>query len=365
MRPTLFDYQADIVSQIADLQRGERLIALPTGAGKTRTAVTAVLARTAHGGVRRAVWLAPTTELVEQAFDTTRDLWRDFGTLDRLLLTRKLDVPADWSGPTVTFSTPQAVHARVVRRRADFIFDLVVFDEAHQLGADTFRAAVASVRDLGEVPLIGLSATPGRVDSRETEDLVQLFSGNLITSSLLDPNPVRTLQRRGVLARLEFRRLTKRPVNAGDEVRRLRIGLNACRTLVRNPSRVLVFTASIAGAIVLAEALRTFGVAAASVHSGLSRQDRVQRLADFARGDLDVVTNQRLLATGYDCPAITDLLLLSPVSSPILFEQMVGRAARGPLTGGARTATVWELDSHLEMHGLPQSYYRYRDYEWA
>jgi DNA repair protein RadD len=78
-----------------------------------------------------------------------------------------------------------------------------------------------------------------------------------------------------------------------------------------------------------------------------------------------VLANQHLLAVGYDCPAVTDVVIQNKISSLILFEQIVGRAARGPLTGGSRVASVWEFEDHLALHGLPQSYYRYRDYDWT
>jgi superfamily II DNA or RNA helicase len=94
-------------------------------------------------------------------------------------------------------------------------------------------------------------------------------------------------------------------------------------------------------------------------------EDRYAIISAFERHKISVLVNQRLLATGYDCPAVTDVLLLTRIGSPILFEQIVGRAARGPRTGGSRVGTIWEFDDHLAMHGLPSSYYRYKDYDWS
>lgn len=373
IRPTLFDYQEDLVRQTLASEHINGLLALPTGAGKTRTAVAVVLAGLASGRFRHVVWLAPSVELVEQAFTTFRDLWIMQGDLDAMQLTRDLEPSLE--EPTVVFATPQTVYsrrARLLQTRERAVRDLIVFDEAHQLGAPTFVEAIESLGAIGAtgdrsskgVGVLGLSATPGRVDSDETEDLVALFQGRLLSSRLLGPNPVETLQRRGVLARLKFRRFTGSDIPSDDEGRRVLVAARACVALRRRNRTPLVFAATVPGAIVLAEALRRRGLRAEALHSETPSIRRKRVVSDFADGQIEVLVNHRLLATGYDCPAVSDVLILGPVGSPILFEQIVGRAARGPRTGGASIATVWDFDDHLKLHGLPNSYYRYRDYDW-
>ncbi|MFP3881920.1 MAG: DEAD/DEAH box helicase [Actinomycetota bacterium] len=368
LRPALFDYQTELAEAVVALTTEEALVALPTGAGKTRTAVAATLGGIARRRFRRVAWLAPSVELVDQALDTFESLWLYQGDVDELVLSR-IDT-SDIDAPLVLVTTPQAIYARR-RENRESQWDLIVFDEAHQLGARTFREAVQILRESGselqrrDVPLVGLSATPGRVDPRETEDLVSLFGGNLLRSRYLDPNPVKVLQRRGVLARLRFSLMTKSSIPLENEADRIRIAARATADFVSRGRRPLAFTATVPGAVVLAEALRSVGVRAGAAHSGLSRIERKEMIASFAKGDLDVLTNQRLLVTGYDCPAVSDVLILGRIGSAVMFEQIVGRAARGPLTGGSRTATIWDFDDHLSIHGLPQSYYRYRDYDWS
>lgn len=372
-RPDLFDYQRDLVERALAGLDGHALLALPTGAGKTRTAVAAVLAGIGSGQLNHVAWLAPSIELVEQAESTFRSLWLTQGNVEQLHLTHNFD---EFPGkPVVVLSTPQSVYARQRTRhnRGHVVpWDLLVFDEAHQLGARTFREAVES---MGVLPpgahnlslgasMLGLSATPGRTDPTETEDLVDLFGGRLLRSKLLDPNPVKVLQRRGVLSELRFRQLTASQVSNDDEARRIRIAVRACVEMANRKRKPLVFAGSVPGAIVLAQLLRSRNVRAEAVHSETSAGRRQYIISQFSSGEIDVLVNQRLLATGYDCPAVSDVLILSQITSPILFEQMVGRAARGPKTGGSRVATVWDFDNHLDLHGRPKSYYRYRDYDW-
>ena len=127
----------------------------------------------------------------------------------------------------------------------------------------------------------------------------------------------------------------------------------------------MVFTASLVESEAVSLALNSIGVRAHHVEGAQKDDLRRAIIGDFAKGKCSVLTNQKLLTTGYDCPAVSNVFLTSKVNSPILFEQMVGRAARGTRTGGSRRSTIWQFDDHLAIHGLPQSYYRYKDYEWS
>ena len=197
--------------------------------------------------------------------------------------------------------------------------------------------------------------------------LVELFQGHLLTSPILGPHPVEELQRRGVLSQLRFRNLSRRAPPSLDEIERLRVVMRACKYLARRGGRVLVFTSSVAAAQALTLILQKGDVKTAWVSGGMPVHERQSRISSFANGMIQVLVNQRLLATGYDCPAITDVIIQKTNSflAKFLFVQIVGRAARGPLTGGSRVATVWQFEYHLALHGLPQSYYRYRDYDWS
>ena len=371
VRPELFRYQEELVSDVlSSLPETRGLLALPTGAGKTRTALAVCLEGFASGILQRVVWLAPTVELIDQAYETTKNLWAVHGGLNDLFLSRDLK-QVESESPTLVFVTPQTVYqqSRKGPLRGLVKPDLVVFDEAHQLGAPTFRQAVEALGCLDEsrpVGLIGLSATPGRTDDEETEHLVNLFDGQLLTAKCLGSKPIQELQKDRVLARVEFKKIpVKVSPGPADTVQRLKIAIRFCKSLVRtNRAKPLVFAPDVGSAVVLAEALNASGIRTHAIHSGLLPESRRRYIREFADGQVDLLTNHRILATGYDCPAVSDLVFLNEVGSAIQFEQMVGRACRGTRTGGASTARVWEFDDHRSLHGLPESYYRYRDFNW-
>jgi DNA repair protein RadD len=90
-----------------------------------------------------------------------------------------------------------------------------------------------------------------------------------------------------------------------------------------------------------------------------------QVLARFEAGEISVLLNKQLLPAGYDCPAISDVVLASPVRSSILWEQILGRVSRGPAVGGTVAGRVWELDDHRAMHSKVLSYARFLGDLWS
>ena len=79
---------------------------------------------------------------------------------------------------------------------------------------------------------------------------------------------------------------------------------------------------------------------------------------------MQVLINKSVLIAGYDCPATKHVILTVPVGSPITFEQMVGRASRGPLVGGGLESYVWQLDDMMSIHGPPSWSSRFDANSW-
>jgi DNA repair protein RadD len=367
-KPELFDYQRELANDAINyLGDGKRaLISLPTGGGKTRTAAFVVLDYFSKNPKSSIVWMAPTMELLDQAHDTISNLWAGFGLVGDILVSRDLSKLLGSSNEVskIWLCTPQAANAKMQDvEKAKWA--LIVFDEAHQVAAPTFKKAVEQICESNSgTSLIGLSATPGRSINGQVDQLAAIFNGKLLVSSTLGKHPVNFLQQRGILSRLDFKLLNDGDNTFLSNIERLKISVKKISELARLGQRSLVFTSSVVESEALTMVLKHSGITSHHVDGRQSDNSRRFKLHEFASGKAMVVTNQKLLTTGYDCPAVSNVFLTARVTSPILFEQMVGRAARGPRTGGSRRSNIWQFEDHLTIHGLPQSYYRYLDYEW-
>ena len=123
--PELHDFQKTIVSNVRDMLRSgdvdgakrRGMISIPTGSGKTRVAVQAVVEAMRYDGLDGGIlWVADREELCEQAVEAWRQVWSGFGRQSaRLRISRMWDGRA-WPQPTddlhVVVATIQTLYAR-------------------------------------------------------------------------------------------------------------------------------------------------------------------------------------------------------------------------------------------------------------
>ena len=90
---------------------------------------------------------------------------------------------------------------------------LVVFDEAHQSVARTYRQITDELTMDYRCALLGLTATPGRTwnDIDEDGKLAAFYGRNKVTLRVPGDNPIRYLIDHGYLARPTFRTLLAQP----------------------------------------------------------------------------------------------------------------------------------------------------------
>jgi superfamily II DNA or RNA helicase len=103
---------------------------------------------------------------------------------------------------------------------------------------------------------------------------------------------------------------------------------------------ILFFSNSVQHAEEMAIHLNLHGIPAAAISGNTDQSARRDFLARFQGGELRVLCNYSVLATGFDAPK-TDMILISrAVFSPVRYMQMVGRGLRGIKNGGTETCRI-------------------------
>ena len=204
---------------------------MPTGAGKTRTAMHVISLFLRHQALDDdvVIWLAHTEELCEQAAEEFSTAWQSIGD-------RHVELFRHFGPHRVEFGDIrggflvaglQKLYRDSLSRQADFISlgrrsPLVVMDEAHSAVAPTYQHLLnllIATRGM-QTAILGLSATPGRagLDPEESRRLAEFFTWNKVTLEVPGySNPVEYLQQQGYLARADYIPL-RAPVEAGVEV---------------------------------------------------------------------------------------------------------------------------------------------------
>ena len=245
---------------------------------------------------------------------------------------------------------------------------LVVFDEAHQSIARTYRRITDDLTLDFNCALLGLSATPGRTwaDIDKDSELADFFSGNKVTLEVPGDDPIEYLIDHGFLSRPTFRTLFSKPglniidgeftliADALDIPEDIVAALSMSEQyvsavlgaiedlLVAGHRRVLVFAATVQHARMLTAVLVARDIRS-NVVTGLTPERVRERAVRSFKSDDEipmVLVNFGVFTTGFDAPKASAVVIARPTQSLVLFSQMVGRAIRGPKAGGTETCEI-------------------------
>ena len=400
----LFEHQRTAARRVkAGLDNGGRvLLHMPTGAGKTRTAMNVIADHLRGREPALVVWLAYGEELCEQAASEFERAWSALGNRDLPLHRFWGGHPLDLSGArdgllvaglSKLYALAQSGVAPLstLGTRAS----LIVIDEAHQAIAPTYKLLLDALFVLGPGgALLGLTATPGRTysDIGADQQLADFFDCRKVTLEIEGhPNPIEALVERGYLARARFEslfyeggiELSPRDWGrirdglelpdfvleklAGDEARNLAL-LVKVEELARGHRRILIFAATVEHAHLLATVLRGRGWCAHAVTGHTPQAERARVITEFkgAGDEPKILCNYGVLTTGFDAPATSAAIIARPTKSLVLYSQMVGRAIRGPKAGGNLDAEiVTVVDRQLPgFNSVAQAFSNWEDV-WA
>jgi DNA repair protein RadD len=408
--PPLHPFQRELMDDVRSVVSGPTgknrgILSLPTGAGKTRTVVEALVAllHDENDPQGYILWIAQSDELCEQAVEAFREVWTDHSIRAALaepgLRQRSLRLFRLWSYRSAPDPTEQGVIIASIQkldsmcRREDATLSalvnrvlVVVVDEAHHAIAPgysrVFRAlGIGSKTNESERPLLGLTATPYRGSDVENAQLIRRFQGNLIAPNWADP--MGRLRDDGILAvmtttvlktNLTYQLTTKEQGHVQQfhdlpESALSRIGSDHDRNKLILKHMldfapdwpVLFFGCSVNHARAIALLLRRRGRSAAVVTSETPRSLRRGWIDEFRSGELQYLCNYGVLTTGFDAPKVRVVVVARPTASVLLYEQMVGRGMRGPANGGKQECLVVDLVDAIPQFGELMSYQRYSE----
>lgn len=427
----LLDYQYYIKQRVLNnLNSGhvqERmLVHMPTGTGKTKTSMHIITNYINFSLEKKGVviWVAHTTELLQQAYDTFEAVWSHLG--DGEIHAYKLwgnknitdtDTPLNgivFCGLSKLMSIADSNTALYERLKKDC--RLVVFDEAHKAAANQTKKVIEGLMRMPQGyenrALIGLTATPGRTteDSYDNNLLTNMFGNKLIhidsdilnqinygklkaLNTVAEANIIKYFQERRILAKMLPQRLTYKQEFSDQDLKTLSsalrdLGYNdkeytaeQLKVLARNKERnlaimaqlrqlhidkkpTIVFACSVDHAKMLASMLTLEGIPNSLVLGEMDPMDRKNAIDTFKKSDsgVDIIINYEVLTTGFDSKNIKCVFITRPTKSIVLYSQMLGRGLRGPLMGGNEECTLIDIDDNLQAFDNETAFSHFNDY---
>lgn len=378
------------------------MLHMPTGSGKTRTAMNIICDYLRQNENHLVIWLATTEELCQQAYEEFEKAWSVLGN-------RKVDIYKLWGNSSVDdikstdgiviagFPKLNGILNKSHKGLQSFMdlstkFDFIVMDEAHQAIAPTYKFildAIFTVPSANKVKkLLGLSATPGRTysDIEEDEKLSNFFARRKVTLEIMGyENPVDYLISEGYLAKVKYRNIKYRNEDSqieymlndvveipshilkklgNDEKRNLQVILH-CEKLTKQHQRIIVFAPSVESSNLIALILRRNGYKAFSLTSETDYFARKDAIEDYKDEEPipKILVNYGILTTGFDAPRTSAAVIARPTMSLVLYSQMIGRAIRGVRAGGNKEAEILTVidDSLPGFNNVAEAFFNWED----
>ena len=394
------------------------LLILPTGAGKTFTAVSWIL-RHVVNNKQKVIWIAHRHELLEQVKNEIGKL-----TYSNILPNRKNDkisvhLISGYHDRAIQIDKDDEfiiASVQTLNRNLDRLYDrylrhneqiFFVIDEAHHATASTYRALINKItQSCPKVNILGLTATPYRTAEKEKSYLSKIF----------DPKPIykkdlRDLIINGILAEPKFVPVETEINFTKDDFTSKEIELlqsnfdlpeqikqkivqrkDRDRLIVKHYlenkekyKKTLVFALDQEHALQLDALFKEYGIKSDFIISGthnfiginIDKEYNKKAIKEYKDNRLDLLVNVNILTEGTDLPKTQTVFLTRPTKSKTLMTQMVGRALRGTKAGGTKDAYIvsfidnwsnlvaWQSPSELfvDEYDIQDTTKDYRKYE--
>ncbi|MDR4969256.1 MAG: DEAD/DEAH box helicase family protein, partial [Acholeplasmataceae bacterium] len=385
----LLNYQFIAKEQIISILDTNKILPrmilhMPTGTGKTKTAVHTVIHDYVFNkqGKGIIIWLAHTHELLKQAYKAFENAWNVLGKKDINVHFNDIDsIDTEYS---VYFISYQKLIS-TQKNKTDYFKNIrknavaIVADEAHKCLADETRKSIEQLMRMFEFDnnkyLLGLTATPGRQlfnfdENMENQILSEMFEKRIISinpekiesiridESLLitdsiknifdnDTKVIHYFQKNRILAKIireeiEYRESVvevdkaKLKKSASGDFSRIvldKISKYSSRnnTIIRRLIKLhnekvptILFACSVQHGQYLELIMSLLGISAVGVYGHTSPITRDKIIDGFNNGEFNILINCEVLTTGFDSPRIKCVFITRPTNSIVLYSQMLG-----------------------------------------
>jgi len=358
------------------------LLVLPTGGGKTLTAVHWLLRNAVDHG-KKVLWIAHRHLLLEQAADTfVRSAYQgdmvNHTVFNYRLISGIHDKPIHIKATDRILIAGKDSIIRSLELLDKWLSDediFLVIDEAHHAVAKSYKAIIRYVEQHAKsVKLLGLTATPFRTSEEEKGALKQIFTDDIVYKtdlrSLIDKKILATpyfdecetnipfSEELGLRAIQNIEHLDKLPEDiaykiAGNKDRNHLIVKQYFDNREKY-GQTIVFALDKTHAIALNKLFnekgKKYGIKSEYIISSvrdmitgitISDKENEEKIERYRRGEIQVLINVNILTEGTDLPQTHTVFLTRPTVSTVLMTQMVGRALRGEsVEGGTKEAYI-------------------------
>ena len=344
----------NIVSDFGENSSARLLLVIPTGGGKTLTAIRSINEMIDKGEIHdkaKCLWITHRKALKKQTTDVRdNQKWAKkfkFSTQLSNLMTIKMVKEGE----------------RLINHDKNNEFKYVIIDECHHSSAASYDIFFRR-KNLG---ILGLTATPTRLDKKELvfdKTSYQITFRKLVSAGVIIKPKFQTILTNETITSSDISLNNKKQSEKFDTQER---NLKIVDEIINNQetySKVVIYVNTVSHAKSLYRVFLDFteedpfynfvGFIAASNNNHL-KIDNNKYLDKFKKSKTGIIINTNILTEGYDDPSINTIAMGVPTSSLVRYIQCVGRAIRNPDDLGSNFQAPSVLDF---SDNLPDISYR-------
>ena len=335
----LRDYQIDEINKVRDaFRKGKKkvLAVLPCGAGKT-----VVFAYMSSKNIQlkddnRVLFLVHRKELVDQTVAT----FERFGLMN----------------PRINVSMVQTLANRIdtIERPS-----LIVCDECHHILAKTYQKIITRFSD---VPLVGLTATPCRLDGKGLGDVFDDMEIGVTSKWLIENGYLCQYDYFAPKINLQDAKFATRggDFDTQDVANKLdAAGIYGDVIKYFDPKKkTIIYAPTLELSKKMVDAINEqYPGTAVHFDGDTPKGERNEIIEKFRKGEIRCLSNRDLIGEGFDVPDCECCMLLRPTKSLSLYIQQAMRCMR---PNGEKRAIIYDFVGNCYRHGLPDE-----DRDWS
>lgn len=355
-------YQKDSLNSIYDYfskgGRGNPLLVLPTGSGKSIIIASFIKSVIDSYKDQRIIVLTHVKELVEQNSEKTMSM---IGEDDVGIYSASLKRRDCFN--KIIFGNIQSVYKKSYNLG---VFNLILVDECHLISNKSnsmYNSFISDQKRFNKnVKVIGFTATPFRLDSGH---LINRFENSLFTDIIYDIGLKRLISE-GYLCDIVSKEgsikidLSKARSANGDYIRKdvdclmsdelvTNSAINEIIEYGQDRKHWLVFCSSTEYVKVVRDRIRGRGITCEMLTSKTDSKERDDIIDNFKSGKIKCLCNVNILTTGFDFPAIDLICILNATKSIGKLIQIIGRGLR--TSPGKENCLILDYGNHIERFG--------------
>ena len=348
------EYQVDVAESFYDnlVTNGKGQIVLATGLGKTVVMAEVVSwlfdqEKLPNGKV---LVLAHVKEIVRQL---TLGFWDQLPKWVSTHILMGGEFPSYWEG--VTFSTIQSAKSHLNKLPE---FDLVLIDEAHHVGANTFQKVINSLQPS---MIGGVTATPWRGDGFDIDEILGppvaqmgisegLAHGFLcdVDYRLIADNINWDFVRDHSKYKYSIKHLNKKLLIPERDDKAAR--MIATTFDEENRNSAILFSPSIDHATNMAAWLKRYGYTVEVITSDQNNREQDILMSNFRAGKFQIAVTVDMFNEGVDIPDVDMVVFMRATHSRRIFVQQLGRGLR--ISKGKDKVIVLDFVSDLKRMAM-------------